>query len=528
MPELSPSTRKLLQAYQSWYRSLQPKEGSPTIHVDEVAASVAAFYEKVRGVIDWREEHLLRRASIERILKRRFLVGQNGENLASAFVYELIRGGYFPNDRVEERKIENIQRLFNKYNTILKNSPPPPREKLKLNLYDWLLSLAACETEEILDPPRRERALIEYMEEQMTESIVAPQTITETEKKTQISIAVQKALFKLDNAIISYHLLKKRYPDWLTDHQPDLLEFAKNIYVIWSDIEKDLRHPLAEKFYRICEKNDTFYLIVHDIISQDPLAFEERAYQSETLEKMIREAYSVRLSKMFSRIRRAAFYSTVSIFVTKMVLAFAVEIPFDRYIIQEFSLQTMGLNILIPTFLMFLLTFSVGRPKKSNLEKVLLGAAKLIFSTDRKEIFSLPSPRKRGPVLSAIISFLYLTTFIISFGFIWLFLQAMEFELLSKIIFFVFFSLIAFAGTKLRERAKELSVEEEKGGFFSFLLDSFSLPFIRVGKWLSLQWSKYNIIMVIVTALVDMPFQLFTEFLEQWRGFLKEKREEIH
>ena len=44
------------------------KPNIPTIHVDEVASAVAAFYEKIRGVVDWREEHLMRRAAIERML----------------------------------------------------------------------------------------------------------------------------------------------------------------------------------------------------------------------------------------------------------------------------------------------------------------------------------------------------------------------------------------------------------------------------------------------------------------------------
>ena len=106
-------------------------------------------------------------------------------------------------------------------------------------------------------------------------------------------------------------------------------------------------------------------------------------------------------------------------------------------------------------------------------------------------------------------------------------MDKLSFGLMSKIIFIIFFSLIFFAGAKIRERAKELSVEEEKGGLFSFLFDSFSLPFLRLGQWLSGQWTRFNIVMVMITALIDMPFHLFTELLEQWRYFIKEKKDEI-
>ena len=41
MPEISQQTQKLLQRYQTWYQSLQKKEGVPVLHVDEVASKVA-------------------------------------------------------------------------------------------------------------------------------------------------------------------------------------------------------------------------------------------------------------------------------------------------------------------------------------------------------------------------------------------------------------------------------------------------------------------------------------------------------
>lgn len=528
MPGLSQSTQRLISRYQAWYRALEPpKTGVATIQVDEVAAKVAAFYEKIRGVIDWREEHLLRRGAIERILKRRFLLGQNGKDLASLFVLELIRGGYFPNNRIEETKIAQVQKLLDKYIFILKNGLESASEKAKLQLYDWLLSLAACEVEEVLDPPRRERTLIEYMEESMRERISLPPQISSEEKQTQISIAVQKALFKLDKAIISYHLLKKRYPNWLDLPLDQLENIAKNIYLTWEGIEKDLKHHLAEKFYRICERYDTPYLILGDILSLNPNRPAEELENPANWESLIQEAYAKRLSQLNSRARRAAIYSTISIFATKMLLAFAIEVPVDRYM-GTFNLQALGLNVLIPPLLMFFLVLTIRKPGKSNFNKVVIETMKIIFASDRLDVYPIKTPRKRGVVINTIITLFYTAISVASFGFIWWGLEKLHFGIISKLIFLLFFSLICFAGVKIRERSKELLVEEEKEGFFTFLLDSFSLPFIRLGRWLSSQWTKYNIIIVILTALIDMPFQLFTEFLEQWRYFLKEKKEEIH
>ena len=58
--------------------------------------------------------------------------------------------------------------------------------------------------------------------------------------------------------------------------------------------------------------------------------------------------------------------------------------------------------------------------------------------------------------------------------------------------------------------------------------EEFYLPIIQTGKWLSRQVSKYNILIIIFNFLIEVPFQMFIEFLEQWRTFLREKREEVH
>jgi len=53
--------KNLIKKYQECEKSVKSKTEEPTIHVDEVTLRVASFYEKIRGIIDWKEEHLLKR-----------------------------------------------------------------------------------------------------------------------------------------------------------------------------------------------------------------------------------------------------------------------------------------------------------------------------------------------------------------------------------------------------------------------------------------------------------------------------------
>lgn len=534
MAETSQPTQKLIQRYQASYQSLQTKEGVPTIHVDEVVSRVASFYEKIRGVIEWRDEHLIRKTAIERILKRRLFLKKEGEEITESLVLELIRGGHFPNDRIAESKIKEVQKLIDKYIFILKNSPSPSKAKKELQLYNWIVGLAACELEETLSPPLKEKALIEYMFELMKErikvreGIIVIGGISQKEKNTQIYIAIQRALFKLDSSLISYNLLKKRYPDWADLPQWQLKEIAKNIYLIWKSIEKDLNHPLSDKFYKICERYDTPYLLLGDIISEDPMGIQEKISKPETLENLIKKVYNKRVKTLKSRMGRAALYATLSIFITNIVSLLAIEIPFTKYVMGDLHLLAIGIDILGPTLLMFFLVVTIKPPKRENLELAIMEVMKIVYQKERKDVYEIKAFPKRGLLVNAVITILYLLTFFLSFGLIIWGLYKLNFPPLSYIIFIAFISLIAFAGVKIREKSKELQLMPRRETFFSFLIDLFSLPVLRMGKWLSEKWTRYNVTVVLFTALIDMPFQVFIEFLEGWRYFLKEKKEEIH
>ena len=215
-----------------------------------------------------------------------------------------------------------------------------------------------------------------------------------------------------------------------------------------------------------------------------------------------------------------------------MLIAFVVEylIIDTRILHNPPSLQALGINIVIPPLLMLFIIISIRPPRKENLGKVIVEMMKIIYENKEKDTYPIKIPSKKNPIIKGVLFILYGATFLGVFWLLWKILGVSElsFSIPSKIIFILFLSLIAFAGTKIKERAKELSVEQESGGFFGFIIDWISLPFVQLGKWLSGQWAKYNLFLVIMITLIDLPFQIFVEFLEHWRSFIKEKKDEIH
>ena len=127
---ISQNTENLLQKFQSYFNSKSvEKEAGPKIHVDYIASSVASFYEKIRSIVDYQEEHLLRKNAFERIIRRRLVIKRNGQDIAKPLIYELIRAGHFPNDTIPEEKIKDIDIIIHKYILALNNLPISIKKK---------------------------------------------------------------------------------------------------------------------------------------------------------------------------------------------------------------------------------------------------------------------------------------------------------------------------------------------------------------------------------------------------------------
>lgn len=537
--ELSPLTKRLISDFTIAQQQSVLNPGAVTIHVDEVALRVAAFYEQIRTIVDWKEEHLMRRAAIIRKLKRRFFDLEmsnfsDTNNVAEALVLELIRGGHFPNDKIEETKVKEVQKIIEKYVFILKNNPENKAGKAGLNFYNWLMEVAACEIEETLDPSTREMALIDYMFESMKQKIKISEKIYEIKllKKedadTQIYIAVCLALFKFDKPIISYNLLRRKYPEWAEAKEDLVKNISQNIFSVWEAIEKDLAHPLANKFYTICEKYDTPYLLMGDILAANkPAETGKEISEPSVLEKLIKSVYSKRLSTLKSRISRAAVYSTISIFVTKVLSLVLLEVLIEKALGNHVNFLILAFDVLIPTLLMFIIVASVKKPSKKNINIVVMETMKIAYKREIDDVYEIKTRRKRSTAVKAVLSFIYTLSAFVTFAAIYYALRSLGFPLTSIIIDIIFIALILFAGTAVAKRAQELTMEEEKEGFLSFLSDVFFLPVQGLGRWISNKWKQYNAIAAFFNALIDMPFSAFVEFIERWRYFIKERKEEI-
>ncbi len=544
-------TRKissLVQQYLAEYKqgiAYDNRAVANPIQVDELASKLAKLYEKVRRIIDWKEENLVRRTAIERILKRSLLSelsglgftgGLNADQITKPLVMEMIRSGYFSNGCISKSKIPEARQSLAKYIYILNNSPYTARKSLnikdKINFYNWILEIAACELEEILEPAFKENALINLMTTSIYGdlSVKPSDELSDEDKLIQTYIAVHRTLFSLDSPIITYNLIKYRYPRWFKDDQEFLQNFTDQIEQIKARLEDDLNYEKSREFFKICERYDAAYLVLGDVmkeIEEEPNQIEDKLKEPKILNKHIETVYQNRVKTLKRRLTRSAIYSTLSIFAAGIVSFIIFEGPVARLANQEFSWFTLMVDLGVPSALMFLLVVMIKPPKDENLERVKEEVQKIVYPMEEEAEYEVTLRKKKNWFGNLIFRLISLSAGAISaYGIFWIFKIA-GVPWTSIYVDTVNVAMVIFAGMIIRHKAKEITIEE-RGSVVTMLIDLFSIPLAKVGQWFSDKWKEYNILSVFFTALVDAPFSMIVTIIEDWRSFLRDKRSEIH
>jgi hypothetical protein len=514
------------------------------LEVDSLASSIAKAYEKVRKVVDWKEENLLRRNAIERILKRKLMSELYGINIlpvtaaevAEPIVLELMRSGYFDNGHIAKQQVKEVERIINKYINIMSRSRLASQKsdkhiKGKMSFYTWLIEIAACEIEEILAPAFKENALLNLMTNLLYQRtrIVPTDRIDNLEKLIQIYISSQRTLYNFDEPIIAYNVIKIRYPYWLKEDKETVDQIVENAEGIYQQIENDLESKDGKKFFKLASKYDAAYRIIGDLledINDKPAVVLETLANEDKLDALIEKIYAARKKSLKGRLFRSAIYSTLSLFIAGGFSYFVFEGPVARLAGKEFSLLALFIDLLIPSLVMFVLVIIIRPPPDKNLIAVKKEIKKVIYNSD-DDVYEINYIKKKNKVLQAIFLLLSGLAGASSLWFVFWIFKVANVPWTSMYIDTVNVAMVVFAAMAVREKSKEITIEDG-GNFAEFLVDLFSIPMAKLGQWFSNKWKEYNLVAALFTALVDTPFSALISLIEDWRNFLKEKSSEIH
>ena len=497
------------------------------VKTSKAASSLAVVYESARNAVEFKAEHLIRQGAISRILRRRLLLNQPSRKLASLLIRELIWARYIKQSCVSETKIEEVIGIIEKYRHAISQTPRAilNQKKKDNDLVEWLIGLASCEIEEKLAFNPIPQILINYVFASLSERIDFEEEDPQT-KNAQIYIATERGFAKNSEVFISFRLLKTLLPQWfqaeikLDDSLYNQLVKTRLLIIT------QLNYPLKDELRRTVTKMSAPFNLMREMLDEYPDDFGDIVSDKESLEKTAGLVLENRYSVTRERLSRASSRSIIYIFLTKMLLALLLELPFDLFWGRT-NYLALGINTIFPPFLMFLLNMNVKLPDSENSLRIINKIKEYFYEENTEKIIFISgkSIQSRG---ESVFFALYLVTFVLIFGSIVWVLRLFNFNFVSIVIFLFFLTVVSFFAYRVRGIAKDyLLPEEGKEGISSSLLDFIFLPIIKVGQWLSIQIAYINILSFILDFIIEAPLKTFLEVFEDWIHFVRVKKEEI-
>jgi len=506
------------------------KEEEDKIEVNEVTGNVSAFYEKLRNSVDFKEVHLLRRFAIERNLKRRLMLETLKPSISRSLIEDMIRSKYLENNAIPENKVHTLERVISKYNKLYSILNDVYRGKEREEYFNWIVGVQACEIDTLFNPEDIEDAVVEAMYE-VTKTRVKfkGDNVDIKEKDIQLYIAIHKSLVKSDNTIISHHLLNLYFPQWEKADDSIIKMLGSNFPSIYNTIQNHLNHPYQQKLFNSLKEPAITFKILYELILEKGSSLEELLSNPELLEAEAKILLSNKYKLIRKKITASSIRAIIYIFLTKVLLAVILEVPYELYILGEMNYLNIGINVVFPPLLMFVVALTIVPPSKENTKKILENIQNLVYDKKEKSILcKLKAKYRQGTGFKIFYHTLYTILYIVVFGAVVKGLQYLDFNILSGALFMFFLTAVSFFASRIRNTAKEYKAIQKKEGPISFLINFFSLPIISVGHWLSTKFKKINIFAFVMDFIIEAPFKMFVAAFEDWIDFMKEKKEDIY
>jgi hypothetical protein len=553
---LSENAKKLFKAVYSKQNKKEPSsEEEPKISVSELISKMAFYYEKIRNTVDYQEEYLLRKGAIERILKRQLVIegmikASKSEEISKHLLYELIRAGYLPNDKIPERKIGEVAELVEKhiklrnlvipyYGPSLENLTNINKRKSKKEikkgvndrneLSDWLLDLMASEIEENLGKDTVRETVVNNMYRDLVETIKLEDDTYQKDLAIQIYLGIHRNFLKFDEGMLSFILFKYYNGNWKDPDAEDIKEIAANIDPLREAIHRQLDHPLKKQLDKVIGRYTVYYSILLDLITADPEGkYSEATSRPQAFRKAISETFNKKYKEAKSKLWRAAVRSILYIFLTKSIFVIILEVPVIKWFGEEINPVTLAINVSFPALLLFAAVVFTRISTDENAKKIIQGVEEIVFkeNKDGSPVY-LRQKSGFGRKTRAIFGVFYFITFLISFGAVIWVLDKLQFNWVSMIIFLFFLTFASFFAIRIRRIVQQYMVVERKENIFTFILDFFYIPIAAVGKWLSERFSRINVFIFVLDFIIEAPFKVFVEIAEQWTRYVRERREDL-
>ena len=521
---LSNSYSKLATHLINVFETREKELNDEKITVNDLVSKVAYFYEKFRTAMDYGTEETIPRRAIERMLKRMLFLEQKPKTLAEDLIRELIWAGYFPNATVPESLIDRVSTSISLY-LHLKNSLSKRNTLKKEDINDFILEVLSCEIFSILVPNKEKEAVVNFTFQILRDSINIEDDTKQT-KDIQVFLAIRKSFAKDDLPFLKYILFTQIFGRLTQENIDNVLNSFDKGY---KEIKYQLSYPLKERILGNIKKRIPPFLILYDILTEEKGQIKALSLKEEAFKERVFEACDKKYRTIKRKVRTAVIRSFIFILFTKAIIALAIEGTFESIFLGQIQWSSIMLNIILPPTIMVAVGLSIRTPNEENSEIIYNDIQKLLYEENPVITNSLSLKLKANTsrtLKDYIFSILWILSICLTLGIIWLALDKLHFNILSKGIFIFFIAIISFLSYRIYQTADSYKVTRRQS-LFTPLFEFFFVPIIRVGQQLTEGIVQINFILIAIDFIIEAPFKSLIGFFEQWFLFVASKREEL-
>ncbi len=524
---------KLIEALLKSLRSIKAKKRVDELSrltVSQTVSFFAILYERVRNAVEYREDHQVRRAAIERMLRRRLAINPEGKGEAENLLRELLWARYYDNGRLGLQDVDRIQEIIDKFLLIKKLIITGRSGENQQYLNQFIVDLLTCEIEEALSPEKtQENSSYNFFIFQVLRNKIKIDGLNEDQRDSFFLAALERAYRRSDPSYQRYHLFTTFYKPINEYSEDEIKELSSKLPKIFRKIEEIIKNSYVDNLTRFIRKQLPPFLILFEIIKVKFKEIDSYLTDKTRLWNEVDIVCREKYQQIGMRLRNLAFRSFIYIFLTKMVFALILEYPVSQFLYNEVNFTSILINTLFPPILMLLIVFFFRLPDEENTRKIYQRIIQIIDADISFEsaVAYLPKKQKsKKPIMIFGFTVFYSLTFIITFSLIYEVLSYLNFNLISQLVFIFFVSIVTFFSFRIKQFVNEYRLVEKEAAI-SPVFDFFFMPILSLGKFLSSEIAKLNFFIFIFDFLIEAPFKFVFEIVEEWISFVKKRKEEI-
>ncbi|MEI6498883.1 MAG: hypothetical protein WCO23_02885 [bacterium] len=503
---------------------------SQTYYVDSKSDKIvnsALVYEKIRVALEYQEEHLVFKNAISRIVRRKITLSPNitPKELINDLISELSWANYINPELLSDEKWEEIEKLIDRYLILLRSARSGRfnNHELQKIIIDWL----AVDIDVFLKPHHENDYLIDYTYSVLKQNLILDGSrVTEEENEIELKSIIYTLLIKPDLSQIQAWLVNKLYPELHTCDREELKKFGRSFDPNFNKIDHYINHPNRNRYNLFVKRSIPPFLVMKAALITGNLDASKIIEEPGRLHSLSLDVYSTMIQSVRRKVVQATIRSFIFIFLSKVSLAFIIEVPYDRWATGTVNMLSLFINILMPPVLMFVSGIFVKSPPKKNYSVMSESLSNILFK-HRLDDKLFPLIEKKKPrffeVFNAIYSIISMAVIALS---LWM-LISLDFNIVSIFLFYFFVSVVSFFAFRIRNIALELAMRRGRDDAITSLIELAFLPFIRVGRYLSSQISRFNPFILFLDFLIEAPLKTIIKIVNSWYRFISSKKDEI-